>query len=63
MPSGKKRWLNSLALKILLAFIAGALLSIALLVLSGRVVKERLPGMDLSDYTHRLAQELQFDSR
>ena len=63
MPSGKKRWLNSLALKILLAFVAGALLSIALLVLSGRVVKERLPGMDLSDYTHRLAQDLQFDAR
>ncbi|MGG7447408.1 ATP-binding protein [Kosakonia oryzendophytica] len=61
MPSVKKRWLNSLALKILLAFIAGALLSIGLLILTGMVVKERLPGMDLTDYTQALARALQFD--
>ncbi len=60
-PSVKKRWLNSLALKILLAFIAGALLSIGLLILTGMVVKERLPGMDLTDYTQALARALQFD--
>lgn len=61
MPSVKTCWLNSLALKILLAFIAGALLSIGLLVAFSLVVKDRLPGMDLSDYTQALASELQFD--
>lgn len=61
MPSVKTNWLNSLAMKILLAFIAGVLLTIAFLVSFSLIVKERLPGMDLSDYTRALARELQFD--
>ncbi len=60
MPSAKVCRFNSLSLKILLAFVAGVLLSIALLILLGAVVKERLPGMDLTDYTGALARQLQF---
>lgn len=62
MPSGKTHVFNSLAMKILLAFIAGVMLSIALLILSSMVVKERLPGMDLTDYSEALARQLQFDA-
>ncbi|ANI83460.1 ATP-binding protein [Kosakonia oryzae] len=62
MPSGKTSRFNSLSFKILLAFITGVLLSIALLILLGMVVKERLPGMDLTDYTRALARQLQFDA-
>ncbi|SFT58148.1 Signal transduction histidine kinase [Kosakonia arachidis] len=62
MPSGKICRFNSLSLKILLAFITGVLLSIALLILLGMVVKERLPGIHLTDYTRALARQLQFDA-
>lgn len=58
----KATWFNSLAFKILLAYVAGALLSIALLVLGNAIVRDRLPGMDLGDRALVLAEALRFDS-
>lgn len=62
MQSGNTNWFNSLAFKILLAFIFGVLLSIVLLILFSMFVKERLPGMDLTDHTQALARRLMFDN-
>ncbi len=58
----KTTWLHSLAFRILLAYVAGALLSIGLLVALGWVAHERLPGMDMTDRTQNLARSLQFDA-
>lgn len=54
---------NSLSLRILLAYVVGTLLSIGLLVAFGAIVKERLPGMDLPERTQALAERLQFDAQ
>lgn len=62
MPYKKTRWLNSLTLKIILTYVAGALLSIGVLVAGAAVLQERLPGMDLSRRTQNLAQLLIFNS-
>jgi signal transduction histidine kinase len=54
---------NSLSLRILLAYVVGALLSIGLLVAFGAVVKDRLPGMEMPERTLALAARLQFDAQ
>lgn len=56
------KWLHSLAFRILLAYVAGALLSVGLLVVLGAIAQERLPGMAMSDRTLSLARQLEFDS-
>lgn len=58
----KSQWINSLGLKILLSYVAGATLSIALLILAGALIQDRLPGMDLSSQAHELARTLTFDA-
>ncbi|GKV93321.1 two-component sensor histidine kinase [Pectobacterium aroidearum] len=58
----KAKWTHSLAFRILLAYIAGALLSIGLLVVLGWAAQERLPGMDMTDRTQNLARSLLFDT-
>ncbi len=55
-------WLNSLSLKILLAYVTGAVLTISLLVVFSTVAKDRLPGMGLPERTAQLADKLRFDS-
>ncbi|WHP32886.1 ATP-binding protein [Trabulsiella odontotermitis] len=55
--------INSLSLRILLAYVVGTLLSIGLLVAFGAIVKERLPGMALPERTQLLAERLQFDAQ
>ncbi|WBV23597.1 ATP-binding protein [Pantoea piersonii] len=55
--------MNSLSFRILLAYMAGALLSIGLLVTFSAVVKDRLPGMNLAERTLALAGQLEFDAR
>lgn len=62
MRLNKAILLNSLALRILLAYIAGAVLSICLLLAFGAIVQDRLPGMSLSDSTLALAKQIKFDS-
>ncbi|WP_312949338.1 ATP-binding protein [Superficieibacter sp.] len=63
MRCKKPTRMNSLSIRILLAYVAGALLSIGLLVTLGALVKERLPGMDLAERTLALAERLEFDAR
>lgn len=63
MPFVKTRWFNSLVLKVMLAFIAGVIVSIGLLVLSGLIMQDRLPGMDLSDRARNLADKLHFNGQ
>lgn len=65
MHYGKPALVNSLSLRILLVYVAGALLSIGLLLGFGAMVKDRLPGMTLAERTLALALagRLQFDSR
>lgn len=55
--------MNSLSLKILLAYVAGTLLSIGLLVAFGVIMKDRLPGMDLTDRALALSERLPFDAQ
>lgn len=55
-------WLNSLSLKILLAYVTGAVLTISLLVIFSTIAKDRLPGMGLPERTAQLAGKLRFDS-
>ena len=54
--------LDSLALRIVLAYVAGALLSVTLLVLLGTTAQEWLPGKSMHDRTLALAQQLTFDA-
>ena len=61
MPFERPMWLNSLTFKIILTYVAGVLLSIGLLVLFGTIVKDNLPGMELSDRVQSLADKLIFD--
>ena len=63
MHCRKPTWMNSLSFRILLAYMAGALLSIGLLVTFSAVVKDRLPGMNLAERTLALAGQLEFDAR
>lgn len=62
MPCKKASWFNSLALKILAAYIAGALLSIGLMLAFGAIVQDRLPGMSMMDRAHNFASQLRFDN-
>lgn len=61
-----KTWLNSLSAKILLAYIAGAVLSIVLIVAAAIAIVQTqgdiLSGFDVADTTRDLADELRFDS-
>lgn len=61
MRCKKTTWMNSLSIRILLAFVAGTLLSIGLLVIFGAIAQERLPGMELPDRAQALVSQLQFD--
>ncbi|MFT3953782.1 MAG: ATP-binding protein [Piscinibacter sp.] len=62
----KMTWLGSLSVKILLAYVAGALLSVLLIVLTAVAVVQSqgdvLSGFDVADTTRDLAGELRFDS-
>ncbi|WP_249976895.1 ATP-binding protein [Vreelandella olivaria] len=58
----RPKWLHSLAFRILLAYVAGVLLSIGLLVGLGAIAQERLPGMGMPERTLSLAKKLAFDS-
>jgi len=62
----KPAWMNSLSAKVLLAYVAGVLLSIALIVLVAALVMSSpnniLSGTDMAHRTEKLAGTLQFDS-
>jgi signal transduction histidine kinase len=62
----KAMWLNSLRVKVLLAYVAGVALSIALIVLVAvaivAVQGDILSGPDVADLTENLADMLRFDS-
>jgi signal transduction histidine kinase len=62
----KAMWLNSLRVKVLLAYVAGVALSIALMVLVAvtivAVQGDILSGPDVADLTENLAEMLRFDS-
>lgn len=64
MPFVKRMTLNSLRLKVLLAYVAGMVLSIILLVIAAAVVlqSDLLARMDLADAAERLADNIVFDS-
>lgn len=61
----KRMTLNSLRLKILLAYVAGMVLSIALLVIAAAVVlqSDLLARMDMADAAEGLVDNIEFDSR
>ncbi len=67
MRSAKMAWLNSLSVKILLAYVVGALLSILLMVVTAVAVVvtqgDVLYGFDVTDTIQELARELRFDSQ
>ncbi|WP_457333933.1 HAMP domain-containing sensor histidine kinase [Rhizobacter sp. P5_C2] len=62
----KMTWLSSLSVKILLAYVIGAVLSVLLIVVTaGAIVRSQgdaLSGFDVADTTRDLAEELRFDS-
>jgi signal transduction histidine kinase len=66
MPFVKLRWLNSLSMKVLLAFIAGVVLSIVLIVLGAILIVSSqgdiLSGKAVAERTKDLAGKLRFDS-
>jgi signal transduction histidine kinase len=66
MPFVRLRWLNSLNLKVLLAFVAGAVLSIILMVLTAVLIVSTqgdiLSGKAVAERTEDLARALRFDS-
>src|SRR5687768_11547899 len=61
----KTTWLNSLSVKILLAYVGGAVLSILLIVATAVAVLysqgDVVYGFDVADTTRELAEELRFD--
>lgn len=61
----KRMTLNSLRLKILLAYLAGMVLSITLLVIAAAVVlqSDLLARMDMADAAEGLVDNIEFDSR
>ena len=61
----KRMTLNSLRLKVLLAYLAGMVLSITLLVIAAAVVlqSDLLPRMDMADAADGLVDNVEFDSR
>ncbi len=66
MPFVRLRWLNSLSVKVLLAYVAGAALSIVLLVLAAVAIVSSqgdiLSGKAVAERTEDLARKLRFDS-
>lgn len=62
----KKTWLNSLSVKVLLAYVVGAVLSVLLIGgVAVAIVQSQgdvLSGFDVADSTRDLADELRFDS-
>lgn len=64
MRYAKMNWLNSLSLKVLLAYAAGMVLSIALLMAAATAVLEgdALARMDLEDLAQNMAEKIRFDS-
>jgi signal transduction histidine kinase len=66
MPFVRLRWLNSLSVKVLLAYVAGAVLSIVLIVLAAVLIVRSqgdiLSGKAVAERTEELARVLQFDS-
>jgi signal transduction histidine kinase len=66
MPFVSLRWLNSLNLKVLLAFVAGAVLSVVLIVLAAVLIVSSqgdiLSGKAVAERTEDLARKLRFDS-
>src|SRR5688572_8467626 len=66
MPFVRLRWLNSLSMKVLLAFIAGVVLSIVLIVLAAFLIVRSqgdvLSGKAVAERTQDLAGKLRFDS-
>lgn len=63
----KMGWLNSLSVKVLIAYVVGAVLSVALIVLTALAIVHTqgdvLSGLDVADATRDMAEELRFDSR
>ncbi len=59
----KKTTWNNLSIRILLAYVASTLLSIAVLVIFGAIAHQRLPGMELDDRAQALVSHLQFDMK
>jgi signal transduction histidine kinase len=71
MPYGKRLfvnngWMNSLSIKVLLAYVAGVVLSIVLIVVvtiaAATARGDWLSGADVAALTHDMATKLQFDS-
>jgi signal transduction histidine kinase len=66
MPFMRLRWLNSLSVKVLLAYVAGAALSIVLIVLAAVVIVSSqgdiLSAKAVAERTQDLAGKLRFDS-
>lgn len=65
MRFAKMTWLNSLSAKILLAYVAGAVLSIVLIVATAVAIfhyqGDVISGFDVADTTKSFAEELRFD--
>lgn len=64
MRSVKMPWLNSLSVKVLLAYVAGVILSVVLLVLAvvAAVQTNSLARMDLAGLAEDLARKIKFDA-
>ena len=66
MRFAKPTWLNSLGVKVLLAYVAGMVLSIALLLAAVFYListkSEILPSMDVAERAEEMAEALLFDS-
>lgn len=67
MPFVRMNWLNSLGVKVLLAYVGGALLSVALIVATaGAIVKSQgdvVSGFDVADSAKDLADEMRFNDQ
>lgn len=62
----KMHWLNSLNVKVLIAYVIGAVLSVLLIVVTAITIVSTqgdvLSGLDVADATRDMAEELRFDS-
>lgn len=61
----KMNWLNSLSVKVLIAYVIGAVLSVLLIVVTAVAIVSTqgdvLSGLDVADATRDMAEELRFD--
>ena len=66
MRFAKMNWLNSLSIRVLLAYVVGAVLSIVLIVIAAAAVVHTqgdvLSGFDVADTTRDFARELRFNN-